>query len=92
MCEGALKTAHHGFDVLIDPADGAPVRRIVDDGTTTRLLSLTAEALSRTSRIAPPLSEELRKRWAHFSEKFMQQTPAICPECQGEMCIHQLCP
>jgi hypothetical protein len=54
VCEGALKTAHHGFDVLIDPADGAPVRRIVDDGITTRLLSLMAELLSRTSRFAEP--------------------------------------
>jgi hypothetical protein len=45
---------HHGFDVLIDPADGAPVRRIVDDGITTRLLSLMAELLSRTSRFAEP--------------------------------------
>jgi len=36
---------------------------------------------------APPLSEELKKRWSYFIRKVYETDPLTCPKCQGEMRI-----
>ena len=33
----------------------------------------------------PPVSRELKKRWAYFIRKVYKTDPLTCPKCKGEM-------
>src|SRR5215475_8924340 len=41
----------------------------------------------RSSRLRPPVSKDLKKRWSYFIRKVYETDPLVCPKCSGEMRI-----